>query len=219
MSAFFPLYVNIMGKCCVVVGGGPVAERKVNDLLEAGASVRVVSPTLTERLQAQAQDGIIEWLPILYTSTAITGAWLVFAATNARDVNTQIALDANERHLLVNVADEPEEGSFIVPSVVRRGGLCLSVSTGGANPMLTRKIADELRGQYGQEYSLLVELLGQLRAYIKASTDIPALRREALSQLIENESALRDLLRAGDLQQARIQAEQIVNAALGGERR
>ena len=218
MTIFFPLYANITGKCCVVVGGGPVAERKVNDLLEAGAHVRVVSPKVTEQLQIQAQHGIIEWQSIHYTPATIRDAWLVFAATNVRTVNAQVTQDAHELHLFVNVADEAEEGSFIVPSVVRRGDLCLSVSTGGANPILTRKIAEELLGLYGQEYGLLVELLGQLRAYIKASTDIPELRRQALSELIRHEVALRDLLRAGELQNARTQAETIVNSVLTEER-
>ena len=214
MTAFFPLYANIAGKCCVVVGGGTVAERKVNDLLEAGAKVRVVSPEITLRLQEQVKAGVLEWLPIGYTPNTIEDAWLVFAATNVRSVNAQIAHEANARRLFVNVVDAPEEGSFIVPSVVRRGDLCLSVSTGGANPMLARRIAEELQGHYGQEYSLLVELLGYMRAYTKERTFLPALRREALSQLIAQEADLRALLRAGDIAGARSQAEMIVTTAI-----
>lgn len=211
MTAFFPLYVNIVGKCCVVVGGGSVAERKVNDLLEAGAKVRVVSPEITPRLQEQVQAAAIEWLPTGYTLNTIEDAWLVFAATNVRSVNAQIAHEANTRRLFVNVVDAPEEGSFIVPSVVRRGDLCLSVSTGGANPLLARRIAEELQGYFGQEYSLLVELLGHMRAYTKERTPLPALRREALSQLVTQEADIRALLRADDLAGARRQAEMIVN--------
>ena len=214
MTRFFPLYIDIRGKCCVVVGGGTVAERKVNDLIEAGVRVRVVSPEITLRLQEQAQAGVIEWLPICYSLDTIADAWLVFAATNVRAVNAQIAQDANAHHLFVNVVDEPEEGSFIVPSVVRRGALCLSVSTGGANPMLTRRIAEELQEYYGEEYGLLVELLGQMRTYTKERTLLPALRREALFQLIAHEADLRALILAGNLAGAYSQAETIVNSAI-----
>jgi precorrin-2 dehydrogenase/sirohydrochlorin ferrochelatase len=211
---YFPLYACVEGKQSVVVGGGPVAERKVADLLEAGALVRVVSPAITERLRQQAQAGEIEWLPAYYAPVHIEDAWLVFAATNDRAVNAQIALDANARRLFVNVVDGPEEGSFLVPSVVRRGDLCLSVSTGGANPMLARKVASELEMQYGDEYGLLVELLGQMRAYTKVRTSVPSLRRAALARLITQEAELRRLLLTGDEEGARARAKAVIEDAL-----
>lgn len=211
---YFPLYVSVEGRRCVVVGGGPVAERKVADLREAGARARVVSPDLTEALRQQAQAGEIEWLPARYETAHLEDAWLVFAATSDRAVNAQIARDAHARRIFVNVADGPEEGSFLVPSVVRRGDLCLSVSTGGANPLLARKVAAELAAQYGNEYELLVELLGQMRAYTKERTSAPALRRVALSCLIAQEAELRSLLLAGDIDGARTRAKAVIEDAL-----
>ncbi len=217
MSSYFPISIDISGKLCVVVGGGAVAERKVADLRDANAVVRVISPDVTDVLREQAQAGDIDWLPVPYETAHLAGAWLVFAATNNRAVNAQVTVDANARHLFVNVADAPDEGSLLVPSVVRRGELCLSISTGGANPMLARKIAGELRQQYGPEYGALVELLGQMRAYIKESTPLPALRRTALARLIDSEAELRRLLHSSDTDGARTMAMNAVDDALAKE--
>ena len=217
MTAYFPIYADVSGRLCVVVGGGAVAERKVADLLAANAIARVVSPDVGDTLRDLAQNGAIEWLPVYYETAHLDGAWLVFAATNNRDVNARIARDATERHLFVNVADAPDEGSLLVPSVLRRGDLCLSVSTGGANPMLARKVAGELAQQYGAEYGPLVELLGRMRAYIKERTPLPALRRTALARLIAVEAELRGLLRTNDADGARQLAMNVVDGALTEE--
>ncbi len=214
MPLLFPLYASIVGKRCVVVGGGAVAARKVADLLAAGAQVCVVSPDATPMIQQHAQSGLLEWKAAPYAPEHLHEAWLVFAATNIRAVNAQVSQDAQDRHCFVNVADAPDEGSFLVPTVVRRGDLCLSISTGGNNPLLARKIAEELQAQYGPEYGLLVELLGQMRGYVKSRTFVPDQRRHALSQLVERESELRALLQTGNVEEARTLAEDIVNLAL-----
>ena len=213
MPLLFPIYADVTGKRCVVVGGGRVAERKVADLVAAGALVCLISPEATRLLKEQAANGTIEWLPVPYTPEHLEGAWLVFAATNIRAVNAQVSQDAHARRCFVNVADAPAEGGFLVPTVVRRGDLCLSVSTGGNNPILARQLAQELQERYGPEYGLLVELLGQMRTYVKTRTTEPELRRDALSQLVEHEAELRILLQAGSAEEARILAENIVNRA------
>lgn len=214
MPLLFPLYASIVGKRCVVVGGGAVAARKVADLLAAGAQVCVVSPDAVPMIQQHAHSGLLEWKAVPYAPEHLDAAWLVFAATNIRAVNAQVSQDAQNRHCFVNVADAPDEGSFLVPTVVRRGDLCLSVSTGGNNPLLARKIANELQAQYSPEYGLLVELLGQMRGYVKSRTFVPHRRRYALSQLVERESELRALLQTGNVAEAQTLAENIVEAAL-----
>ena len=214
MPLLFPLYANIVGKRCVVVGGGAVAARKVADLLAAGAHICVVSPDVTPMIQQYAHSGLLEWKAETYTPEHLHEAWLVFAATNVRVVNAQVSQDAQDRRCFVNVADAPEDSGFLVPTVVRRGDLCLSVSTGGNNPLLARKIANGLQAQYGLEYGLLVELLGQMRGYVKSRTFVPDQRRHALSQLVERESELRALLQSGNGEEARTLAESIVEAAL-----
>lgn len=195
-----------------MVGGGGVAERKVTDLLNADATVRLVSPDITEALKARVDTGQIVWLQERYSSEHLQNVWLVFAATNVREVNAKIAQDATERHLFVNVADAPHEGTFMVPTVVRRGKLCLSVSTGGANPILARKIAQELSEKYGEEYASLVELLGEMRALSKTkSAQALTRKRDALSYLLVHQEELLHLLRSGDRQRAHARAIEILN--------
>lgn len=214
MRAYFPLYADITGKRCVVVGGGAVGERKAADLLAAGARVCVVSPEVTPTLQEQAHSGILEWLSVGYAPEHLEGAHLVFAATSRREVNAQVTTEARARGCWVNVADAPEDSDFIVPTVVRRGELCLSVSTGGNNPLLARKVANALEAQFGPEYASLVTLLGQMRAYVKTRTSDSAQRRAALACLVEQEAELRALLQSGNEAEAQTLAERIVNGAL-----
>src|SRR5438552_3928078 len=146
MSRAYPIHLCIEGELCVVVGGGAVAERKVSGLLAAGARVRLVSPQFTQALQARAAAGEVEAVPAAYESMYLAGAFLVFAATGDRAVNERVVADAQERGLPVNVVDTNtlRAGEFVVPAVVRRGELCLSVSTGGTTPMLAARIRQEL---------------------------------------------------------------------------
>ena len=237
MSTTFPLYAQIGGRRCLVVGGGPVAERKVQDLLDAKAEVLLVSPEATPKLHTLAVEGRIVWLAERYASHHMEAVWLVFAATNVRAVNAAVCADATKRRLFVNVADAPDDGTFLVPTVVRRGKLCLSVSTGGANPILARQIAQELAIAYGEDYADLVELLGEMRAYTKErpterptesteespkestkeSTKESSNRREALTRLVAHEAELRRLLRASDREGARTLALQIIDAEITAE--
>ena len=128
----------------VVVGGGPVGQRKVGGILEAGGRVRLISPEATPELQAWAQAGRLEWLCRPYQTGDLASAALVFAATNQREINHQVAAEAKTLGLWCNVADRPEEGNFHVPAVHRQPGLVVSVSTGGQSPAGARLIRDAL---------------------------------------------------------------------------
>ncbi|HZT43851.1 MAG TPA: bifunctional precorrin-2 dehydrogenase/sirohydrochlorin ferrochelatase [Chthonomonadaceae bacterium] len=219
MPRTYPIHLTIEGKLCVVVGGGAVAERKVSGLLAAGARVRLVSPELTPELQTRANAGEIEEVTAAYESTYLADAFLVFAATGDRAVNARIAADAMERGIPVNVVDTntPQAGGFVVPAVVRRGELCLSVSTGGATPMLAAQIRQELEQHYGPEYEELTALLGRMRAYVQETAGGPARSRAALESLIAAEAEMRELLRAGQPEAAEERARSLVNAALERE--
>ena len=214
MPRYYPLYLDLSGRTCLVVGGGAVAERRVLGLLEAGAAVRVISPTLTSALQAHAEAGTIAYLPGGYEPSALEGVFLAVAATDSREVNAQVIADARAAQILINAADAPDEGDYIVPAVIRRGELCVSVSTGGANPMLTARLAEELETRFGPEYALYVELLGQFRVYIKKKTEVTAARRRALAALLTAEPLLLEQLKVGDREAAHAIAAEIVDAAL-----
>jgi precorrin-2 dehydrogenase/sirohydrochlorin ferrochelatase len=143
----------------VVVGGGAVATRKARKLFQAGAEVVVVSPEVLPELQGMSVE--IRERP--YEHGDLEGADLAFAATDSREVNAAVAREANARGVRINVADRPTEGDFAVPSTLRRGGLQVAVSTGGASPTLARRIRNELEEVFGPEWAGVVEELEAVR--------------------------------------------------------
>jgi precorrin-2 dehydrogenase/sirohydrochlorin ferrochelatase len=147
-----------------VVGGGEVAQRKVESLMEASADrVVVISPRLTHKLKALLQAKRIEHHPRGYQQGDLEGAFVVIAATDDPDVNREVWQEAQERHLLVNVVDDPQHCNFFVPSVVRRGDLTISICTGGQDPALSARLRQELEPRFGREYAAFLEMAGALR--------------------------------------------------------
>lgn len=141
---------GMAGAVAVVVGGGPVGERKVQGLLAAGAWVRLISPEATPQLQAWAKTGQLQWLDRSYQAGDLTGARLVFAATNQRTVNAGIAAEAGRLGLLCNVADQPEEGDFHVPAVHRQPGLVVAVSSTGESPTRAKEVRNQIAEWLGK---------------------------------------------------------------------
>jgi precorrin-2 dehydrogenase / sirohydrochlorin ferrochelatase len=151
----YPIFLDLSGRRCVVVGGGEVANRKARKLLQARAHVVVISPEVQPELESVA----VEVYRRPYREGDLEGAYLAFAATDSREVNAAIGREAKERGVPVNVADQPFEGDFALPSTLRRGRLQVAVSTGGASPTLARRIKDELEGVFGPEWAGVVEEL------------------------------------------------------------
>ncbi len=211
---YYPLYLNIENRLCVVVGGGRVAERKVTALLGAGAKVRVVSPTLTPLLTEYEASSQIEVFSTNYAAEFLEEASLVFAATDNSTVNRQVVADAAQRGLLTNSADAPETGDFITPAAIRRGDLLLSIATGGNTPALSAQIVRDLEAQFGEEYAAYVELLGQKRDYVKGATANLQTRKAALVALVDARAELLALLCSGDTIAADQRAAEIVEGAL-----
>ena len=195
-------------RLCVVIGGGAVAERKVHALLDALATVKLISPILTDSLQTLADRGAIQHVQRTYSDGDLDGAFLVFAATDDPAVNHAIGREAETSRVLVDVVDSPELCSFTVPAVVRRGSLTLTVSSGGQSPALSAHIRRELQDTFGPEYSALTDILGELRGHVTQSCP-PAHRKQLWYSLIRSD--LLQLLRAGQIQQARAKARQIVD--------
>ena len=152
-AVLYPLFMDVSGRRCVVIGGGGVASRKARGLLASGARVVVVSPEVSPEIEAM--DVTVERRP--YAPGDLAGAALAFAATDRREVNAAVAREATENGIPVNVADRPDEGDFALPSVLRRGGLQVAVSTGGASPTLARKIRDALEPSFAAEWAGIVE--------------------------------------------------------------
>ncbi len=144
-SVYPILLTGLQQKLAIVVGGGPVGERKVSGLLRAGAQIRLISPQVTPALQGWAQAGRLAWLPRPYQSGDLAGAFLAFAATNQRTVNALVAQDAATLAILCNVADVPEEGNFHVPALHCQGDFVIAVgSQRGKNPKRIKQLRDSI---------------------------------------------------------------------------
>lgn len=178
---------------CVVVGGGQVAARKAESLLEAGAQPTVISPAVDARLQAAAEGGHILLLLRPYAAGDLDGAFLVIAATDDPATNQAVFLEAMQRNLLVNVVDDPQHSNFILPALVRRGDLSIAISTGGASPALARRLREKLESDFGPEYAWLTQLLAELRPDLLQRFPDSETRLQAALALID--SGLVDVLR------------------------
>jgi len=164
---YYPIFLDIKEKRCVVIGGGIVALRKVNMLLDHEAQVEVISPQLCPELSELAANGMVKAVLREYEPGDLQGAFVVVAATDDSQINEQVAREAMQQGILINVADIPELSNFIVPSYLRRGDVTVAVSTGGKSPALARKIRLELERGFGEEYALLATLIDEVRSELK----------------------------------------------------
>ncbi|HSR35993.1 MAG TPA: bifunctional precorrin-2 dehydrogenase/sirohydrochlorin ferrochelatase [Desulfurivibrionaceae bacterium] len=207
--AFFPICLDIADRHCVVIGGGRVAERKVASLLDCGAAVTVVSPELTEPLRCLADQGKVNWLARPYLAGDLAGAFLVIAATDDPDVQERVHAEAEAGNILLNVADVPKWCNFILPATTRQGDLMLSVSTAGKSPALARRLREGFDREFGPEYAVLVELLGELRQVVLGRGLSHQQNKDVFQRLVEADLAA--WLRAGEWQRLRDHVRQQLN--------
>lgn len=166
-STYYPIFLNLNGKRCVVVGGGQVALRKVRTLLEYRASVEVISLDLCSELSQLAESGEIRVLQRSYRSGDLKDAFIAIAATDDSKTNLEVVKEAHSEAVLVNVVDDPKRSDFIAPSCMRRGDVTIAISTGGRSPALARKIRTRLEKNFGDEYASLALLINEVRAEVK----------------------------------------------------
>ncbi|MDB5052495.1 MAG: siroheme synthase [Bacilli bacterium] len=185
---YYPMWVDLSARNCVVVGGGLVAERKIASLLAAKAFVRVVSPEVTEIIADWIHQSAVTGVRKNYESGDGDEAFLVIAATNSAVVNEQIYQDCLASGQLINRVDHPEKGNFIVPAIVHRGKLAIAVSTSGASPALAAEICNKLEGEYGLEYEVYLDFLAEFRLLVKAEIHDAAQRRRILQEVLQSEA-------------------------------
>jgi precorrin-2 dehydrogenase / sirohydrochlorin ferrochelatase len=173
----YPIHVDLSDKQVVVAGGGPVAYRKIIDLLNEKAIITVISIDAVKEIQELHEQKSLTWISREVKSKDFEKAFLIVAATNSNEVNAEIAINVNEDQL-INVADQPQLGNFIIPSVVKRGKLILSVSTSGASPSLSISIKKELQQKYSKDYESYLEFLFECRNIIK--NEFPKVKRKDL---------------------------------------
>ena len=192
----YPVNLDIGGKRCLVVGGGPVAARKIKALLLCGGVVQIISPDGSEEIRRLAQSGQIEWLQRTYREGDAEDAFLIFGATDDPAVQKQIAEDAARYHVLLNSAGDPELSDFHVPAKIRRRDFIIAVSTGGGSPALALLLKEQLAKEYGEEYGILVELMAKVRRRV-VTRDSIAKENKALFRSILELPVL-DCIRQGD---------------------
>jgi siroheme synthase-like protein len=171
--SLYPVFLKLKDVPCLVIGGGAVAERKVKSLLEAEASITVISPSVTEELQKIIADGNAEHRQREYREGDLDGYPMVIASTNSREVNAQVFKEATERKVLINSVDDQEHSSFFMPSVIRRGDLQIAISTSGKVPYFAMKFREFLQKKI---YTGIVNDLQELHQ----------LRKDLLESKIEN---------------------------------
>lgn len=196
----YPINLKLTGRCCAVVGGGAVAERKAAALIAAGAEVTVFSPVLTPGLSALQAAGSLRWTPRVYIDGDLHNFFLVFCATDQPEINRQAAAAARAAGAMVNIADAPELSDFYVPAHIAQGDLLITVSTGGASPALARRMREEMAARYGPEYGQYLALIAKLRPEMKKRLATAKAREKFWRETIDQE--VLDLLRKGKFSEA-----------------
>lgn len=184
----YPILLNLEGQLCTIVGGGNVARRKIEHLLEAGARIRVVSPRPVAAIARWARQGAVTLARRPFAPEEIDAdSRLVFACTDDVAVNRRVLARARELNIPANCVDDPRSGDFHVPSMVRRGSLLLTVSTGGEAPGLSREICHRLQQQFGPAWGDFTDLLGRLRTSWKRRGESPLIH-ERMLELIASDT-------------------------------
>ena len=206
--AYYPAMLDLAGRDALLVGGGEVAAQKARPLLDAGVRLRIVAPALTASLRARVEAGDARWEAREVRPGDTAGAAVVVCATDERAVNRTVFEEASAAGIPVNVVDDPELCSFIVPSVVRRGPLQVAISTGGRSPAFAKFMRHTLEEAIGEEYGVLAELAGRMRDRAREAgigyEERDRIAADALPRLL-------DLLRAGRADEAEALADGLVS--------
>jgi precorrin-2 dehydrogenase/sirohydrochlorin ferrochelatase len=206
---YLPIFLDLKNRPCLVVGGGVVGQRKVEKLLAVQAAVRLVSRELVPALEELRASGRVVYLGPEFEEGHLDGVHLVFVCTSDPGLNRRISLEARKRGVEVNVADQPELCTFIVPAVVERGDLVLAVSTSGASPALSARLRARLEKEFGPEYAVFLQLMRRIRERARAGGGASEGNRELYYRLVDSD--LLTALAAGD----RGRADAILTRILG----
>ena len=179
----FPAFLKIAGRRCLVVGAGPVADEKIDGLLRAGADVCVVAPRATPRVRAWARAGKLRWSARKFLPADLAGVFVAVAATASTALHAQIYRLARRRAVLCNVVDDPPHCDFYYGAIVRRGALQIAISTGGHSPALAQRLKKQIEREFGREYEMWLEELGEARERLFAKAISPERRRLLLHRL------------------------------------
>jgi siroheme synthase-like protein len=170
---YYPIFLEMKDRRCVVIGGGAVAERKVEGLVAVGANVTVISPAIRVGLGDLLEQVRIRQVAREFRAGDRAGYDLVFVATDNSEINAAVSNEARSLRIWVNSADDPDHCDFILPAVIRRGDLAVAVSTGGVSPAVTRAIREELDEYFNADYARFVQIAGEVRRELREKSVSP----------------------------------------------
>ena len=211
MNTYYPVYLELRDQPCVVIGGGKIAEGKVEGLLASRAQVTVISPDLTPRLQELVEEMQLTYLARTYHPGDLSGAFLVISATEQPAINHQVWQEATANRQLVNVVDDTPRCNFIAPSILRKGDLTIAISTSGKAPALAVRLKERLQRELGPEYAWFLELAGELREPLARHVPDFETRKALWYELVDSE--ILEVLAGGDERAAREIVSRIVGFA------
>lgn len=210
-NRFYLAALDLTGRRCVVIGAGPVGLEKINGLLAADAGVTVIALEALDEIRELAASGQVALVLRSYEATDLDGAALVIAATSDTALNERIRADAEERSLLVNVADVPSLCNFILPAIIRDGPIAIAISTAGASPALAQRMRDEAAAHFDHAYARLAELLNEERPWAKENLPTYRDRKDFFDSIVNGAPDPIELLRAGDESAVRARIESARN--------
>lgn len=208
MSGYYPVYLNLEGRTCLVVGGGAVAARKASSLLECGAKVKLVAPEVCDAVADMEREGKLERIADFFRPEHMDGSALAIGSTDNAQVNRQVYEEGVKRGIPVNIVDQPALCSFIVPSVVRRGDLVIAISTSGKSPATAKRARKMLEGVFGDEWAVYLEMMGSAREQLLSSVADGAERERKFNRLAD--SSMLEKIKTGDVAGARAVMEEIL---------
>jgi precorrin-2 dehydrogenase / sirohydrochlorin ferrochelatase len=208
MNTYYPVYIQLRDQPCVVIGGGKIAEGKVEGLLAVQAQVTVISPNLTPQLHELEKQKRITYLARTYQPGDLTGAFVVICATDQAEINHQVWQEATANGQLVNVVDDTPRCNFIAPSILRKGDLTIAISTSGKAPVLAVRLKERFQRELGPEYERFLELAGELREPLARNIPDFETRKALWYQLVDSE--ILDALARGEESLAREIISQVV---------
>ncbi|WP_419788372.1 precorrin-2 dehydrogenase/sirohydrochlorin ferrochelatase family protein [Pseudodesulfovibrio sp.] len=202
---YYPIFVNLEDKRCLVVGAGEVGQRKIQSLVDAGAGQLTIvdtAPAASDLATLLALNNV-EFFQREFEDTDVDGRFLVIACTSSEAVNWRISNLCSEKGILCNIVDQPEKCSFIVPATVKRGDLTVAISTSGRSPAMAKRIRKELQENFGEEYADLLSLMGRLRPLLlglgKSTSENTAVFRGLVNSHLLDAMRSRDLDEVGEI--------------------
>lgn len=213
--SYYPIAVDLQDKKVVVVGGGTVAKRKIDALLQCGADVYIISRELKPGLKRLLKEGKVKLIGRKLIKTYLKGAFLIIASTDDSALNLKVSAYAKKMGIPVNVVDQPADSDFIVPSVIRRGHLLIAVSTSGKSPALAKRIRERLGRQFGNEYKDFLIMMGRLRNEIMLRRLSQEENRRIFHQLVN--STILDSIRRKDWKGIAKKLEKILKIRISPE--